>query len=398
MISAPKSVIDVRQAAKLFARGLTYVEIGERLGFTAASVRRRLIEAGIHPKRRTSQLDRKWGQRLHGVWKVARRTARRDGLEFAKEWHSFGPFYSWARTSGYRPGLVLRRRQLDAGYMPANCSFGRRAPPSDACRNQRERKVLTEAQWKRAERLHLQEHLTCPEIARRLGVAHPTILRGLKLRGSYVIPRVGHTSTSSGRKLYQVWTGMRRRCNNPTDPAYCYYGAKGTRVCREWDEFPAFHDWALASGWKAQLCLTRKKKSGSYSPANCCWVTRAEAAGDAHHPSSKIPPRWTITAFNETKGPTEWSRDRRCAVTLAAMLRRLRQGWPPDDAIATPPAHATGPKPRRFATAFGVTKGVADWVRDRRCKVTMVTLIRRLDAGMPHEKAITSRPFGARRS
>ena len=393
-IPDPKPSIDVEQAARLLARGLTYVDIGEQLGYRPSSIRRRLLEEGVRRKKRPSLRDAKWGQHLYSVWKSMRRRAEQYGVGFTEQWGSFESFFSWARASGYRPGLVLHRKREAEDFTPSNCTWGRRQAPTGVHDTQTHARRLTEAQWKRAEDLHLQSHLSCPEIARRLGVTHGTILRGLKLRGSYVTARLGLTTSAAGQKLYRSWVRMRSRCYDSSDPAYGYYGAKGAVVCREWDEFKAFHDWAIASGWEAELCLSRKT-AHAFSPTNCRWVTRAEAAREADHPSSKMPPVWTVTAFNETKGPTEWSRDRRCAVTLAGLLRRLRQGWAPEDAIATPPQHDTGPRPRHFVTAFGQTKSVTEWSKDRRCRVTLVALLRRLERGMSPEDAISAKPFRA---
>ena len=35
--------------------------------------------------------------------------------------------------------------------------------------------------------------------------------------------------------IYEAWKGMKGRCNCPTDPAYKDYGARGIKVCREWE-------------------------------------------------------------------------------------------------------------------------------------------------------------------
>lgn len=110
-----------------------------------------------------------------------------------------------------------------------------------------------------------------------------------------------------------------------------------------------------------------------------------------------MPARWTITAFGETKGPTAWSRDPRCQVNLRALLNRLRAGWDPEEAITTTPLGRNhGPRPTRLVRAFGEVKGATAWSRHTCCKVTLVTLIRRLDRGVPAEEAITTPPFGLR--
>ena len=75
IIPAPKPSIDVKQAAKLFASGLSYVDIGEQLGYRPSSIRRRLLEKGVRRKKRSSIEDTKWGRQLYAVWKSMRRRA-----------------------------------------------------------------------------------------------------------------------------------------------------------------------------------------------------------------------------------------------------------------------------------------------------------------------------------
>jgi DNA-binding CsgD family transcriptional regulator len=392
-IPDPKLPIEVAQAAKLLAQGHTYVEIGAQLGYRPSSIRRRLLEHGIRPRKRPPIRHGRLGGHLYSVWKRMRRSANELGVDVFEEWRSFEAFFNWARSSGHRTGLVLRRKREKGPYTPANCLWSTRTwhSPKRAKTNGA-KKRLTEAEWKKAQQLHVESHLSCPEIARRLGVSYGTILRGLKQRSSYSPPRPGVTGTTHGRKLYQSWLRVRSRCYDPDDPAYQYYGAKGATICREWEHFATFYEWALSAGWKEHLCLTRIQGL-HFSPTNCSWVTRAEAARNAHHPSAKMPPQWTVTAFNESKGPTEWSRDKRCAVSLPGLLRRLRRGWDAESAISTPAEHSTGPRPRHFVTAFGVTKSVTEWTKDHRCKVTLVTLLRRLNKKMAPEDAIATRPF-----
>lgn len=87
--------------------------------------------------------------------------------------------------------------------------------------------------------------------------------------------------------------------------------------------------------------------------------------------------------------------DPRCHVSLAALLHRLRRGMAPEDAIATPPKGGRGRRdtPWVFITAFGETKSLSDWTRDRRCKVTMATLQARLHSGVEPERAIAAAPY-----
>jgi len=76
-----------------------------------------------------------------------------------------------------------------------------------------------------------------------------------------------------GAKLYRIWTGMRKRCNNPNCTNYTGYGAKGIRVCEEWETFKAFRQWAETSGYVDGLTIDRRNGSDGYSPDNCRWAT-----------------------------------------------------------------------------------------------------------------------------
>lgn len=43
-----------------------------------------------------------------------------------------------------------------------------------------------------------------------------------------------------GTRLYECWRHMRYRCDNKNNQAYEMYGARGIKVCDEWQEFGAF--------------------------------------------------------------------------------------------------------------------------------------------------------------
>jgi hypothetical protein len=186
---------------------------------------------------------------------------------------------------------------------------------------------------------------------------------------------------------------MRERCWSPAHPYYSKVGGRGIRVCSKWGEFHRFHAWAMRSGYRPGLCLSRVDRKGSYAPANCQWFTRPRLM-ERFSPTISRKPRWTIAAFGERKGPRAWSRDPRCTVSLSGLLHRLRLlGFPPEDAITLPPRTPGHTEPVVWVSAFGQTKGAEDWARDRRCRVGPGSLRARLRRSVPPEVAITAPPF-----
>jgi hypothetical protein len=169
-------------------------------------------------------------------------------------------------------------------------------------------------------------------------------------------------------------------------------------MCSQWHDFWSFRDWAATQNYRRGQCLVRLDSKLPFEPANCQFVNRSEIILYAQSPKKPLGhARYLIRALGTAKGLADWSRDPRCSVTLATIRRRLKAGWSSADAIAAP---ATKPgsagHPVREVTAFRQTKGLADWARDRRCKVTITGLASRLDRGMDPESAITKPPYALR--
>ena len=92
--------------------------------------------------------------------------------------------------------------------------------------------------------------------------------------------RIRHTkhgyTCHNGKKprLYKIWLAMRERCCYPKNIRYNAYGARGIRVCEEWQNFGCFKEWALSHGYTDELTIDRIDPNKGYSPINCQWISR----------------------------------------------------------------------------------------------------------------------------
>jgi len=102
-------------------------------------------------------------------------------------------------------------------------------------------------------------------------------------------------------RLYHAWTSMHDRCRNPNCPGFKFYGARGIKVCKAWQTFEPFRDWALAHGYKEGLSIDRINSTGNYTPSNCQWLTRSE-----NSIKSWADRRSGITAAGSSAGRPGW--------------------------------------------------------------------------------------------
>ena len=78
------------------------------------------------------------------------------------------------------------------------------------------------------------------------------------------------------KRLYNIWSCMKQRCNNPNHTAAKWYHDKGIEICSEWLDFDVFQEWALKNGYADDLSIDRKDSDKNYCPDNCHWIPLRE--------------------------------------------------------------------------------------------------------------------------
>ena len=90
------------------------------------------------------------------------------------------------------------------------------------------------------------------------------------------------THGHSTERLYNIWIGIRQRCNNSDYKLYKWYGGKGVKLCDEWNDYSKFREWSYANGYEEpkpgqskgdMMSIDRVDPDKAYSPENCRWVS-----------------------------------------------------------------------------------------------------------------------------
>ncbi len=129
-------------------------------------------------------------------------------------------------------------------------------------------------------------------------------------------------------RLGRIYNNMKKRCNNIRHESYKYYGAKGIKLCEEWNKnFDDFRDWSLSHGYDETKTIDRIDNSKGYFPENCRWSTPKEQGNnrrDNHEISYK----------GVTKTMTEWAEY--LGIDYKTLSRRIYSGWSINKAFETP--------------------------------------------------------------
>jgi hypothetical protein len=141
--------------------------------------------------------------------------------------------------------------------------------------------------------------------------------------------RIGDYATKHGLSdtpEHNIWLGIRKRCTNPADRVYPYYGGRGIKVCQRWDNFANFLA-DMGPRPSPQHSIDRyPNQDGDYEPNNCRWATRTEQM------RNKSDNR-LLTLGDETHCVAEWAE--RLGISVNTIRKRVYSGYTDEQALST---------------------------------------------------------------
>lgn len=157
------------------------------------------------------------------------------------------------------------------------------------------------------------------------------IIKGTSLRagttkscGCYNREIITKINPDYKKKLYSIYRGMKNRCYNKNDKAFCNYGGRGIQISPEWDKYKKFESWAYNNGYSEGLWIDRIDNDGDYSPDNCRWTTPKKQQNNKR--TCKY-----ITINGKTQSVTEWAEE--TGINRSTIYRRIKLGYKGIDLI-----------------------------------------------------------------
>jgi hypothetical protein len=155
----------------------------------------------------------------------------------------------------------------------------------------------------------------------------------------------------SKSREYGIWAKMIRRCHNPTNSNYGFYGGRGVYVCDGWQDFDRFladmgcapspgHSLDRIDTTRGYTCGECDHCKANGAPLNCRWATKAEQSRNQR--SNRY-----YTHDGKTLILKDWAR--LVGIKYLTLWGRLNSGWSFEDAINAPVYSRYGGQPVKRA-------------------------------------------------
>ena len=132
--------------------------------------------------------------------------------------------------------------------------------------------------------------------------------------------RTRHGQAANETPEYRAWGGMLARCRSKSGVVFSRYGARGIRVCKEWEEsFESFFAY-IGPRPSPDHSLDRINNDGNYEPGNVRWATKKQQARNKRLTriieidGEKLP----LADFADRYGLPRWK-----------VVQRIDRGWEP---------------------------------------------------------------------
>lgn len=117
------------------------------------------------------------------------------------------------------------------------------------------------------------------------------------------------------KNTHQCWRDIKQRCNNPNSRRYYTHGARGIKVCAEWEN--SYSTFLEDMGEKPDgFTIERIDNNQGYSKENCKWATPKEQAQNRR---TNI----NVTFNNETHSVAVWAGI--IGISHSALTKRLHK-------------------------------------------------------------------------
>lgn len=185
-------------------------------------------------------------------------------------------------------------------------------------------------------------------------------------------------------KVYAAWKNMRNRCESPKNIQWHDYGGRGIVVDDRWLVFENFY--ADMGDPPHGFSLDRIDNDGNYTKENCRWADKS-----TQRRNQRGGVIW-LTIKGERMILTDAVK-KYGVVPFQTANVRIWQGWDPVKAVLTPYTrnfkHVQGCGKRYEWNGKSLT--VAEW--EKETGIPRLTIMKRIQAGIPLEQALTVKGF-----